>query len=252
MSNPWEIKQSDKRVANTLTTFIIFCEDEVSEPLYFKFFETSKIKVNPIRNQKSMMDNVVNAICHCKENNLFEEADGKLCVCKEGNQVWCVFDRDLEETQAKQKKGNVLFDESIKTALSKGIKLAWSNDSFELWELLHFESVDFELTENKNRQTYYNKLTEIFRKLQNPNEDLLKVLKYKGYSYKESLKRENNFRNIVRPEIVKNTRIAIERAKELESKYSSQNISEHEKSPYTLVHHLVEELIKYGEKKIDE
>jgi hypothetical protein len=252
MSNPWEIKQSDKRVANTLMTFIIFCEDEVSEPLYFKFFETSKIKVNPIRNQKSMMVNVVNAICHCQENNLLEETEEKLFVCKEGNQVWCVFDRDLEEIESKQRKGNILFDESIKTALGNGIKLAWSNDSFELWVLLHFESVDFELMENKNRELYYDKLTKIFKNIQNPNEDLLKVLQYKGFSYKESLKRENNFRNIVRPEMIKNTKIAIERSKELESKYSSKNISEHEKSPFTLVHHLVEELIKYGEKEIAE
>lgn len=251
MTNPWEIKQTDERTADSLTTFIIFCEDEVSEPIYFKFFETSKIKVNPIKRQKSMMDNVINAICHCKDNNLFEEVDGKECACKPGNQVWCVFDRDLEETEEKQKKGNVTFDESIKTALSHGIKLAWSNDSFELWVLLHFENVDAENAKNKNRQTYYDRLTEIFKNIKNPNEDLLKVLNYKGYSYKESLKRENNFRNIVRPEIVKNTKKAIERAKELETKFSSPNLAEHEKSPYTLVHHLVEELIKYGGKEID-
>ena len=36
-----------------------------------------------------------------------------------------------------------------------------------------------------------------------------------------------------------------------QTKFSSPNLAEHEKSPYTLVHHLVEELIKYGGKEID-
>jgi hypothetical protein len=251
MSNPWEIKQSDERIADSLPTFIIFCEDEVCEPIYFKFFETSKIKVNPIRNQKSMMDNVVNAICHCQENDLLEKTKDKLCVCRDGNQVWCVFDRDFEETEQKQIRGNVLFDESIKTAESNGIRLAWSNDAFELWILLHFEAIDFSDPENKKRQKYYDRLTDIFRNLTNPNADLLKVLRYAGYNYKENLKSENNFRNIVRTEIVKNTKIAIERAKDLESKYAQLSISNHEKSPFTLVHYLVEELIKYGGKEID-
>lgn len=252
MSNPWDLKKSDERTADSLPTFIIFCEDEVSEPIYFKFFETSKIKVNPIRNQKSMMDNVVNAICHCKENDLFEETDGKLCVCKEGNQVWCVFDRDLEETEEKQLRGNVLFDESIKTAESNGIRLAWSNDAFELWVLLHFENIDLENPDYKKRQKYYDRLTDIFRSLPNPNADLVKVLRFGGYSYKSNLKSENNFRNIVRAEIVKNTHKAIERAKELELVYISLGLPDHQKSPFTLVYKLVEELIKYGEKEIEE
>jgi hypothetical protein len=251
MTNPWDLKQSDERTVDSLLNFIIFCEDDVCEPIYFKFFETSKIKINPIKNQKSMMDNVVNAICHCNDNNLFEEDENRLCVCKEGNQVWCVFDRDLEETNEKQKRGNVLFDESIQTAKSHGIRLAYSNDAFELWILLHFEQVDFKNPEYKNRQKYYDQLTDIFRNISNPNDDLKRVLKYNAYSYKESLKSENNFRNIVRSEIVNKTKIAIERAKELELKYSSLKKYEHKKSPFTLVHHLVEELIRFGEKEID-
>ncbi len=127
MSNPWDLKISDERTADSLPTFIIFCEDEVSEPIYFKFFETSRIKINPIRNQKNMMDNVVNAICHCKENGFIEESDDKLCVCKDGNQVWCVFDRDKEEADEKRLRGNVLFDESLKSAESNGIKVAFRN-----------------------------------------------------------------------------------------------------------------------------
>lgn len=44
MTNPWEIKQTDERTADSLTTFIIFCEDEVSEPIYFKFLKLPKLR----------------------------------------------------------------------------------------------------------------------------------------------------------------------------------------------------------------
>ncbi len=47
-----------------------------------------------------------------------------------------------------------------------------------------------------------------------------------------------------------NTRIAIERAKQLEGKFESSKLPEHEKSPLTLVHHLVEQLLEYGGKEI--
>lgn len=250
MINPWDIKPTDERTADTLPTFIIFCEDEICEPIYFKFFETSKIKVNPIKNQKNMMTNVLNAICHCKENNLFEETEEKLCVCRDGNQVWCVFDRDKEETEAKRLRGNVEFDESIKTACSNGIKLAWSNDAFELWILLHFEEINGSNEEFKDRTKYYERLTEIFKNIPSPNDDLKKVLQFAGYSYKNSLKSENNFRNIVRSEIINKTYQAIARAKELEQYYLESDLSEHKKEPYTRVHHLVEELIRLGEKEL--
>ncbi|OFX23502.1 MAG: hypothetical protein A2033_16115 [Bacteroidetes bacterium GWA2_31_9] len=250
MNEPWNIKTDDTRKADSKPTFIIFCEDEVSEPIYFKYFETPNIQVNPIKNQKSKVDNVFKAICYCENNDLMTKKGTKSFLKNKNPQVWCVFDRDLENEDPKIQIGNVSFDESINTAKSKGIKVAWSNDAFELWILLHFEDVDLANADNKNRITYYNRLTEIFKSLKNPNNDLIKVLTHQSFSYKQDFKHENNFRNIVRPEIVGKTKIAIERAKKLEKHFKSPNIPNHEKAPCTLVHHLVEELIKTGGKKI--
>ena len=145
------------------------------------------------------------------------------------------------------KLGNVNFNESIETAKRRGINLAWSNDSFELWILLHFEDINLK---DKEREKYYSRLTEIFKTLTNPSEDLLKILKHGSFSYKRDLKSENNFRNIVRNEIVRKTKVALDRAKHLEKYFQNIDMQNHEKSPYTLVHHLVEELIKHGEKDI--
>jgi len=96
MIKPWEIKSSDIRVADNLPTFIIFCEDEVSEPTYFKFFETTKIKVNPIKKQDSKITNVIKTICYCQSNGLMQENDGLMFLETENIQIWCVFDRDIE------------------------------------------------------------------------------------------------------------------------------------------------------------
>lgn len=250
MDKPWDIKKSDIRKADSTPTFIIFCEDKVSEPVYLKYFETSKIKINFVKGQKSMMANVLNAVTHCRENNLIECKEGKDHIIVDNKQVWCVFDRDKEENSTKIKKGNTDFDLSISTAESIGINVAWSNDAFELWILLHFEDVDASIDINKERKTYYDRLTEIFNKLKNPNEDLIKVKAYPKWNYKESLKSENNFRNIVRNEIVVKTNIAIDRSKILEEHFRKQNSQDHKKSPCTLIHHLIEELLKSGGKKI--
>ncbi|MEZ5008113.1 MAG: RloB family protein [Chitinophagales bacterium] len=249
MEKPWEIKTNSERNADTLATFIIFCEDQNSEPIYFKYFETSKIKVNVIKDQKSKLESIVNAICHCNENGLLDSSDPKSTIDKIDTYVWCVFDRDIEETPAKVAKGNVSFDNSIQLAQNKGIQIGWSNDSFELWVLLHFIDLD-SLEKPVSRKYYYDELTKIFKKLNNPTKDLEKALKYPNFSYKDSLKSDNNFRYIVRPQLIKNIKVALKRAEILERYFLKQNINPHLMNPCTTIHHLVKQLLEYGQKEI--
>jgi hypothetical protein len=250
MIDPWNFRNEDSRQADSLPTFIIFCEDEVSEPIYFKYFETTLIKVNPIKNQKSKMDNVFNAILHCKEQGLMDSKEGLFYLKGEDTQAWCVFDRDIETSDAEIQRGHISFDESIETGTTKGFRIAWSNDAFELWILLHFEDIDIEDIANKKRDKYYNRLTEIFMSLHNSNEDLIKALLYQSFNYKQSLKSERNFRSIVRSEIVGRTADAIRRSKEIEAFHNADQKPNHEKTPCTLIHHLVEELIRLGKKEL--
>lgn len=51
-----------------------------------------------------------------------------------------IFDIDKGAEGKSIPEGNTEFDEAIRTAERKGIKIAWSNDAFELWILLHFEN----------------------------------------------------------------------------------------------------------------
>jgi hypothetical protein len=247
---PWNIKADDAREADFLPTFIIFCEDEVSEPVYFKYFETLKIKVNLIGGQKSKLEHVAKAITRCMSDDLMEIEGGVYRLKAEETHIWCVFDRDVEPQQQLQNLGNTSFDLAINTARASGIKVAWSNDAFELWVLLHFEDIDPTDQSSRNRAAYYDRLTAIFGTLPNPNADLVKVLLRPDFQYKESLKHENNFRSIVRAEIIGKTNDAVARARQLEAFHAVSGVPTHRKAPCTMVHHLVEELLKFGGKDL--
>lgn len=65
------------------------------------------------------------------------------------SKVWVVFDKD----------DNSDFDEAIKLAKENNIEVAWSNESFELWLLLHFQ----ELSVGIGRNQYLSNLNNHFR-----------------------------------------------------------------------------------------
>jgi hypothetical protein len=46
------------------------------------------------------------------------------------NEIWCVFDRDSFPAQN--------FNRALQLAYSHGIRVAWANEAFEIWYLLHF------------------------------------------------------------------------------------------------------------------
>ncbi len=59
----------------------------------------------------------------------------------EYDEVWCVFDMDYKPDANGQWQD---FDNAIKMAQSQGYKCAYSNDSFELWFVLHYQYLDYE------------------------------------------------------------------------------------------------------------
>ena len=109
--------RSYMRIVDTVSTlqrFLIVCEGKKTEPLYFEQFRAPGlvVKVEGIG---------MNTISLVKE---------ALRLRDEGNydQVWCVFDKDDFEQ----------FDDAIQLARREGMKVAYSNQAFELWYVLHF------------------------------------------------------------------------------------------------------------------
>lgn len=99
---------------------LIVCEGENTEPSYFSQFKLSSADIYPVgegKNTLSLVDSVQKIIERSKYNY---------------DEIWCVFDKDDFPNQN--------FDNAIKKADSLGYKVAYSNQAFEFWFILHFES----------------------------------------------------------------------------------------------------------------
>lgn len=130
------------------------------------------------------------------------------------SEVWVVFDKDDNED----------FDEAIKLAKDNNIKVAWSNESFELWFLLHFQDLKTSIP----RKQYIANLNNHFK---------LNVLGDGVYS-----KNISNIFDITSDKV----NFAISRSEGLREYYKSQNQTKESKmNPATTVDILVKHLLKY-------
>jgi RloB-like protein len=172
--------------------FLIVCEGTRTEPNYFEALRTAfKLQSVEIdgtgKNTASLVKYAI------------ERSDGR-------DQVWCVFDRDSFPPQN--------FNTAIQQARDAGLKVAYSNEAFEIWYLLHF---DFH-TSALSRTLYAEKLTERL-----------------GRPYK---KNDPSLFEVLRPRQDQ----AIRFARKLLASYSNHNPEKD--NPSTTVHVLVEELRK--------
>jgi len=243
-TEPWDVKTEDSREADGLVTFIIYCEDDNSEPIYFRSLATERVKINAIQNQKSGKLNLINAIGDCVREKRAFFSDNRYQII-EGlqNHIWCVYDRDLESEQFEEipNKNNLDFDMAIQTASNAGLNIAWSNDAFELWILLHFEDVPLEAILHRNY--IYERLTEIFKTIEPRSPELDEITNHQHFYYKNSFKRKEYFLKIVLPTLTQRMPEAIERAKKLELHFADRGEPFHKRNPCTLVHHLVEKIL---------
>lgn len=177
--------------------FLIVCEGEKTEPNYFRSFKLL-IKVIEI-DIKGVGENPSKLVNSAKDFNEQEESDY--------DQVWCVFDRDDWPPED--------FNNAIKNAKSQGFRVAYSNEAFKLWYILHFEFLNTGIP----RSDYCRKLTRVLNR-----------------------KYEKNSEEIYTELIDKQT-TAIKNAKNLLKQYSPLNPGRD--NPSTTVHLLVEELNKF-------
>ena len=96
--------------------FLIVCEGERTEPNYFRGFRLSA-KVADIRGLGA------NTVSLVRETIVLRDAG-------DYDSVWCVFDRDSFPLQN--------FNRALQLAEQNGINVAYSNEAFEIWYLLHF------------------------------------------------------------------------------------------------------------------
>jgi len=131
--------------------FLIVCEGEKTEPNYFRCFRVPK----EVLDVKGVGENPSKLVNTAKEYSKLGSYD----------QVWCVFDRDDWPKQD--------FNNAIRNAEDQGFKVAYSNEAFELWYVLHFEF----LCTGIPREDYIKKLdTLLGRKYQKNSESIYEEL----------------------------------------------------------------------------
>lgn len=247
MQEAWNLVPDAKRHADSTTTFIIFSEDAVNEPCYFRSFNIpGKVKVNVVEGQLSSFNNILNTLQYCEKEGLLEIKNNEYTI-KQGttNHIWSVFDRDVEHEDPNQvsPKKNMQFSLSIQTAFKAGLKVAWSNDVFELWILLHF--VDVTPGDFLHRNKIYEELTAFLKSLPNQSPEMTAITNKNDFNYKVFLKRKIHFLQIILPLLEPRRAKAIERAILLEKHFTSEN-KHHDCNPCTKVHHLVQSILDFS------
>lgn len=120
---------------------LIVCEDSKSSRYYFESFPVDKQRIEIIILGTGM-----------NTDSLVEEAVRKIDQATKSGQhysdVWCVFDRDSFPL------GN--YTRAFQLAKNNKIKIAWANEAFELWYLLHYCYLDAGIS----RADYNKKLRE--------------------------------------------------------------------------------------------
>ncbi|MFY7998051.1 MAG: RloB family protein [Candidatus Kapaibacteriota bacterium] len=195
MNKAWERKQISRPKRSLYDTVLIVCEGEKTEVNYFRAFPQAEVKpfdvVGTGKNTLSLVQEAERLQKAGKEQG------------KRYNQVWCVFDMDSFKAH---------FSNAISSAKAKEFKVAYSNEAFELWYLLHFSFHDADLS----RQQYGEKLTKFLGK---------KYDKAAPDMYQTLLERQIQ---------------AIQNAEKLMERYEPHNA--HANNPSTTVHTLVQRL----------
>jgi hypothetical protein len=175
--------------------FLIVCEGERTEPNYFRSFRVPKNVVNI--DIRGLGENPSRLVQSARELADEDEYD----------QVWCVFDRDDWTPED--------FNNAITNANELSFKVAYSNEAFELWYVLHFEFLHTGIP----RCDYIRKLSKLLNNRYQKNSETI---------YDELFDKQN---------------IAIRNATNLLGQYDRYTPAKD--NPSTTVHLLVKELNKF-------
>ena len=120
-------------------TLLIVCEGTRTEPNYFRGFRLTSASIEAV----GFGMNTVSLVNRC-----IAEVEKQRSKRNVFDQVWCVFDRDSFPAAD--------FNQAIVLAQANNIQVAWSNEAFELWYVLHFQLLEAACT----RKQYIEQLNQ--------------------------------------------------------------------------------------------
>ena len=193
-------------------SILIVCEGENTEPSYFNQFRITSAKVKSVGEGYNTVSLVNRALALSQQGNY--------------DQVWCVFDKDDFNDND--------FNSAIQIAVANNFGVAYSNQSFEYWLILHFNNHQGGGMHRNNYNDKINEHLKPFKVTYDGNgtklieEDFFELLD--GIDDKTSRKRAE---------------LAIDRAERNYNHFDHTNPAREESS--TTVFRLVRELLKYVE-----
>ncbi len=200
-------------------TILIYCEGKNTEPSYFNKFRLSSLTVDTFGEGRNTL-------------SLVERAK-KISDKKRYDQVWCVFDADPKPDNPKQLEN---FNSAIFLAKKLGFGIAYSNQAFEYWLILHFEDHQGGVMD---RSIYGDKINSYINKFgvhydysgsKEIQQDLFNLFETIDYIDKDGIQYSR-------------CDIAIKRAEKIYNRLDHKNLGKEESS--TTVFKLVKELNKY-------
>jgi len=191
--------------------FLIVCEGINTERAYFESFPVVQMDIVT----------VIGGFPGGKQYLVREALKLSAKVEYKNHEVWCIFDFDVKYDNLKQKDD---FNAAIQLGLANSFKMAFSNDAFELWFVLHYKLIHSQ----HHRKEYFDMLTEKW--------DL-------EHSY-ESMGKEEEFCKTIYKKLLPHQNMAMKHAEKL---FNEKNDGRpyHEMNPCTKVFELVKELNKY-------
>ena len=204
------IIERSEPVLNEKPTILIVCEGEKTEPSYFNQFRLTSATIKPVGEGYNTIS-LVNRAIQIANQTSYE-------------QVWCVFDKDDFDS--------VDFNNAIILADANGFGIAYSNQAFEYWILLHFNDHQGggmhrdEYNDKLNKSLKEFNITYDVRKSKIVTEEIFELLD--GIDEKTGKERKI---------------LAIERAEKIYDRLDHNNPANEESS--TTVFRLVRELLKY-------
>lgn len=229
-----EKKKSDfKRKTNdreTVPDIIIACEDSVSSPTYFRMIIDTLIKKKIITQDSFVIakHQHTNPMGVLDDLKVYKDDNGK--TYKDFDHKWIVIDKDSQRVNGgghKKEDFNNTLQKAKSSKSNLNIEVAYSNDSFELWYLLHFEYRTTAILRD-------DILKEVIKRLKE-----LEPHKFSKLN-KDNIKQENYTKSIFKT-LLPLQDIAIRNAKKLLESYGD-NYNPESNNPSTRVHLLVEVL----------
>ena len=192
-SKPYGYLQRSIDVREVRDRLLIVCEGERTEPAYFRSFRVTNAVVQVLGYGYNTIALVEKAI--------------ELKQQEEYDQTWCVLDRNSFPIQN--------FNRALSLAEQNRIRVAYSNEAFEHWYLLHFNYYDTQLS----RSQYCEKLSELLR-----------------FKYRKNLENMYELSSSRQAVAIRNATTLLEKHGPLDASHAN---------PSTTVHLLVEELNRY-------